>query len=550
MEIKFLSSTGLSKFLQRLYEVFSQVGHTHTKSQITDFPTVPTKVSQLTNDKGFITEEDLPKRFYVTVNDDGTTSDKTYSDILAAYIEEKEIVCLYQGLCVPLAGITEEIAVFSAVIDRTEQTIIIGTNYLDIINNEYVMTEEIPTTLPNPNSLKINGVSYDGSNAVEITNLVTEDCVDTKLTTILTQAKESGEFNGNDGKSAYEYAQDAGYEGSEEEFSNKLAMGPLVGTTTEITPLQIAEAIAAGREISLLYTDPDFGNFTFSSFTLSDAFNVVVSTDIVQFNGMYILLELLGSLSSGDWIIFSPQIATINDIPTKTSELTNDSGFLTSTPVTSVNGKIGEVTIDIPVALKNPHKLIINGTAYDGSEAVNMEVGKKENSIFYIVGNSTTAGVWTGTSDEVTEYFDGLTILYKTNVEGISGGTTLDINNLGAMHVKRNASTAITTTYPVGSVIMFTYSTTDGVGYWLTADYDANTKTTTGASNKIATKLYLTGASSQTSSGTTTYSNENCYIGTDNRLYSNGEVVPNISDITALITEQLSNFTNAEEVAF
>ena len=29
--------------------------HTHTKSQITDFPTIPSKTSQLTNDSGFIT---------------------------------------------------------------------------------------------------------------------------------------------------------------------------------------------------------------------------------------------------------------------------------------------------------------------------------------------------------------------------------------------------------------------------------------------------------------------------------------------------------------
>ena len=29
--------------------------HTHTKSQITDFPTIPTDTNQLTNDAGFIT---------------------------------------------------------------------------------------------------------------------------------------------------------------------------------------------------------------------------------------------------------------------------------------------------------------------------------------------------------------------------------------------------------------------------------------------------------------------------------------------------------------
>ena len=35
-------------------------------------------------------------------------------------------------------------------------------------------------------------------------------------------------------------------------------------------------------------------------------------------------------------------------VPTKTSELTNDSGFLTSAPVTSVNGQTGTVTINVP----------------------------------------------------------------------------------------------------------------------------------------------------------------------------------------------------------
>ena len=35
-------------------------------------------------------------------------------------------------------------------------------------------------------------------------------------------------------------------------------------------------------------------------------------------------------------------------VPTKTSDLTNDSGFITSAPVTSVNGRTGAVTISVP----------------------------------------------------------------------------------------------------------------------------------------------------------------------------------------------------------
>ena len=59
MESKFLGSTGLAKFLENLYNVFSTVGHTHTKSQIADFPTIPSNVSQLTNDSGYITAEQV-----------------------------------------------------------------------------------------------------------------------------------------------------------------------------------------------------------------------------------------------------------------------------------------------------------------------------------------------------------------------------------------------------------------------------------------------------------------------------------------------------------
>lgn len=59
MESKYLGSTGLAKFLENLFNVFSRVGHTHNKSQITDFPTIPSNVSQLTNDSGFVTAEQV-----------------------------------------------------------------------------------------------------------------------------------------------------------------------------------------------------------------------------------------------------------------------------------------------------------------------------------------------------------------------------------------------------------------------------------------------------------------------------------------------------------
>lgn len=145
---------------------------------------------------------------------------------------------------------------------------------------------------------------------------------------------------------------------------------------------------------------------------------------------------------------------------------------------------------------------------------------KGDSGVIYIEGNSSTAGTWTGSHSDITSYFNGLTIAYKTNIAG-AATTTLNINGLGAIPVNRNASTAISTIYPVGSVVILTYSD----GAWLTADYDANTKNTAGTSNKVDTKMYLVGATSQTSSGTTTYTNTNVYIDTDNCLYSGGQKV-------------------------
>ena len=55
------------------------------------------------------------------------------------------------------------------------------------------------------------------------TKTATKDDVGTAVNEALTAAKASGEFDGADGKSAYSYAQDGGYSGTEAEFAAKLA---------------------------------------------------------------------------------------------------------------------------------------------------------------------------------------------------------------------------------------------------------------------------------------------------------------------------------------
>ena len=75
------------------------------------------------------------------------------------------------------------------------------------------------------------------------TKTATKDDVGTAVNEALAAAKASGEFDGADGKSAYSYAQDGGYIGTEAEFAAKLAAESIdkalfvvnITTTDEVT---------------------------------------------------------------------------------------------------------------------------------------------------------------------------------------------------------------------------------------------------------------------------------------------------------------------------
>ena len=105
-------------------------------------------------------------------------------------------------------------------------------------------------------------------------------------------------------------------------------------------------------------------------------------------------------------------------------------------------------------------------------------------NIYYVSGNANdTAGDWTCSITGLTAYFDGLTILFRVVVAGASGGTTININNLGAIPCYTTGTVALTTHYGVGSVILFTYYD----NAWRRADYNSNTTYSTLTAAQITT---------------------------------------------------------------
>ena len=82
---------------------------------------------------------------------------------------------------------------------------------------------------------------------------------------------------------------------------------------------------------------------------------------------------------------------------------------------------------------------------------------RKRADVFYVEGPSTdtTAGTWTGSIDGVSEYYNGLTVLYVPKVAGAST-TTLNINGIGALTCYYTGTSKLTTHYPVGTPILLT----------------------------------------------------------------------------------------------
>lgn len=150
------------------------------------------------------------------------------------------------------------------------------------------------------------------------------------------------------GKSAYKYAQEGGYTGTETEFAAKLAQEQLTGTIWTLTPTQVYDAVSAGVPVKVQYTDDTYGLLSFTTFNIAESLSMIVAQAIVYYGGVYILAELGGNIQAGNWFTKFTVLAEKADIPT------------------------------VPSALKNPNALTIKigstTVTYDGSTAETVEI--------------------------------------------------------------------------------------------------------------------------------------------------------------------------------
>ena len=185
-----------------------------------------------------------------------------------------------------------------------------------------------------------------------------------------------------------------------------------------------------------------------------------------------------------DWVELSKDTNTIYTADESTITKSNSNQFsvkdggITSDKIASMaitSGKIGPK--EIQFAHINDGAIISMKIA-DGA-VTNVKLADPANNLTeYIVGNhSTTAtSTWTGISTKISSLTAGQVIYYKMTSAGTSAAVTLNLTladgtTTGAKNVYYNGSTALTTHFPINSVLCLVY---DGTKWIATAIQNTN----------------------------------------------------------------------------
>lgn len=183
------------------------------------------------------------------------------------------------------------------------------------------------------------------------------------------------------------------------------------------------------------------------------------------------------------------------EIPTKVSQLDNDSGFITGytetdptvpswakaaeKPTYTAN-EVGALPDTTPIPAKTSD--LVNDSDFITKEYVDDQDDDLRGRVFFgQVDGTSTSTVFTATIEGITKYVDGLAVMLKNGVVTSAAGFTININGLGAKPAYNNmaAASAETTLFNVNYTMLFVYDSTriEGGAWILYRGYNSDNNT-------------------------------------------------------------------------
>ena len=262
---------------------------------------IPTKTSELTNDSGFLTSAPV-----TSVNSKTGAVSLTASDVGAL-----------------------------------PSTTTIPTKTSDLTNDSGFITS-VPVSSVNSKTGAVVLTASDVGALPSSTTIPTKTSQLTNDSGFITDAGVTS-FNGSTGAVTYT-APVTSVNGRTGAVTVTEGLAPLIGTTSTVTATEVKMAIEEGRDVCISYTHSTYGVLEFTSFNVANSMHSVVSQTIVNYNGTILCFELIGVMLSEDtqelWLCTVDTLASSSVIPTKTSDLTNDSGYITLADLPIYDGTV------------------------------------------------------------------------------------------------------------------------------------------------------------------------------------------------------------------
>lgn len=380
------------------------------KANISDIPTVPTKVSDFTNDAGYIDSSALPTKVSDLTNDSGFITGYTETD--------------------PIFTASAAHGISSSDISNWNGKSDFSGSYNDLTDKPTI------PTVPSNVSAFTNDAGY-------ITGM-----------TILSY----GSSTWNDFITAYNAKKVVYCRAS----SNS---DPASGSQTRLAFMAYVDNATTPTSVEFQYYR------SVSSHSASQQGDQVYVYKLTNANAWSVTVrEAYTKIATGTGLSNSYNNGTLTvslgtSIPSKTSDLTNDSGFIST-----------ETDPTVPSWAKEESK-----PSYTATEVGALPTAEKSMLFWGQVDSTSTNTAFTAQIPGITEYKDGLTVILKNGVVTSASGFTININGLGAKHAYSNmaAATAETTLFNINYTMMFVYDSTrvEGGGWILYRGYNANDNT-------------------------------------------------------------------------